>query len=199
MTTPVEIAWKYIKLNDIENLKKMVPREVDPNASIPDEKCEIRFLMHAAAAFGSLDCLKYLVDEGGDLNHANSKGYTVLHWAAYGGWDDVLAYLFSKNVLLDTPEKTGQTALHIASARGHILCVNFLAGHGSILDKPAGFKWSPLHFAISYGQQDAAEILISKGANPGIVDSLGRSVDVLAHEYKRKWWDEIDPSQQARK
>lgn len=201
MATPVERAWNSIKLNDITTLKQIVPSEVDPNASIPDENCEIRYLMHAAAAFGSLECLQYLVKIGGEegLRYATDKGYTVLHWAAYGGWEDILKYLHQKSVSLDTPEKTSQTALHIAAARGHLGCVEFLTQHLSMMDKTAEFKWTPLHFAIAYGQKETVTLLIKKGANTSIVDYLGRSADVLAREYKRKWWDEIDPNQQNRK
>ncbi|KAH0791876.1 ankyrin repeat domain-containing protein [Histomonas meleagridis] len=170
---------------------EIVPREVDPNSSIPDRKCDIRNLLSAAAAYGSLECLQFLADNGGDLNCISRNGYTLLHWAAFGGWDDVIYYLIGKNLSVDAADNNKQTALHIACVCGHESTVLLLIENCAHIDHPAMFKWTPLHFAIAYGQKDVCKILLSKGAKIDLKDDLGRNAEVLAHEYKRSWWDSV--------
>lgn len=190
MTSSVELAWNYVKLNDVGMLQTIVPREVHPNSKISEPGCQIAHLLHAAAAFGSLECLQYLISVGGNPKATSENGFTILHWAAYGGWLNILKYLAANRFEMTMTESTKQTALHIAAARGHANCVRFLADHVS-MDKPAEFDWSPLHFAVAYGHKHVCEILLEKGANPGVLDQLGRTVEVLANEYKRKWWSQM--------
>ena len=89
--------------------------------------------------------------------------------------------------------KNAQTPLHVAAARGHLNAAQYLVSHGALLDAVAGFKWTPLHFAVAYGHEDVAKFLVKKGAKYGDnqVDSLRRSPDILAKEYKRNWWSDI--------
>ena len=187
----IEAAWNYIKFRDIEGLKKLVPSQVSANSSITDDSTDIKYLTHAAAAFGSLECLKYLVDSGADLKLTTPTGYSVIHWAAYGGWVDILEYLNAKKMLMTQTENSDQNALHIASARGHLNCAKYLIDCNLPLDRPAEYKWTPLHFAIAYGHSHIAKYLVERGASTSQVDLLGRSAEVLAREYNRTWWSDI--------
>ena len=184
-------AWNYCKTNDIAGLAEIVPSVIPANSAIPDEKCEIRYLLHAAAAFGAQNCFKYLIEKGADKNSTTPSGFTVLHWAAYGGWIEIMKDLFSRNFPMNQADKSGQTALHVAAARGHLQAVEFLIEHNALIDAQAGFKWTPLHFAVAYGHKNVVALLIRKGAKISQTDTLGRSVDVLAQEYKRTWWSSV--------
>ena len=187
----VEIAWNFIKYRDLEGLSKLVPEQVPPNSAISDENIDIKYLTHAAAAFGSLECLKYLENNNADMNLVTPSGYSVVHWAAYGGWVDILEYLNSQKMPMNQTDSTEQNALHIAAARGHLNCVKFLVDCNIPLDKPAEYKWTPLHFAVAYGHSHIAKFLVERGASTTQVDLLGRSPEVLAREYNRNWWNDI--------
>ena len=187
----IELAWNFIKYRDLDGLSKLVPEQVSPNSSISDENIDIKYLTHAAAAFGSLECLKYLVSNKADLSLTTPSGYSVVHWAAYGGWVDILDYLNTKKIAMNQTDNTEQNPLHIAAARGHLNCVKFLVDCNIPLDKPAEYKWTPLHFAVAYGHSDIAKYLIERGASTIQVDLLGRSPEVLAREYNRNWWNDI--------
>ena len=187
----IETAWNFIKFRDLDGLSKLVPEHVSPNSAITDEDTEIRYLTHAAAAFGSLECLEYLVSNGADLNLVTPSGYSVVHWAAYGGWVEILDFLNSKKMILNQTEGTNQTALHIAAARGHLNCVKYLIECNLQIDRPAEFKWTPLHFAVAYGHSQIAKYLVERGASTTQIDLLGRSPEVLAREYNRNWWNEL--------
>jgi len=186
-----EKAWISIKLRDIKTLKSLVTKADEANASFQGNGNEISFLLHCAAAYGSIDCLKYLIECGAKKDKETTSGYTVVHWAAYGGWDSILAYLAAINFNMSIVDKSEQNALHIAASRGHLNCVKLLAELNVPIDRPAEYRWTPLHFAIAYGHRAIAEFLVERGASIKGLDSLGRTPEILAKEYNRNWWDEI--------
>ena len=187
----IQLAWNYIKLTDIERLKPLIEGNVNPNSYISDEDCDINKLLAAAAAFGSLDSLSYLSDEGGNIEIVSKNGFSLLHWAASGGWDDIILFLISKGLSLDIEDKNGQAPLHLAAAHGHLSTIYLLIEHGANINCLTKFNWTPLHVSIAYGQQDVCNVLIQNGADYLITDSFGRSAEVLALEYNRKWWNDL--------
>ena len=196
MQSDLELAWGYIKYRNVDALKKLLKGDVPQQAAISDQSNDIRYLVHAAAAFGSVDCLKYLAECGADLNVDTPSGYSCVHWAAYGGWVEILEYLQTRNIPLNKADLTGQTALHVAAARGHLNVVKFLiTSKLSInINQTAQYKWTPLHFAVAYGHTNIARYLIENNASIKEVDTLGRSPEVLAHEYNRNWQLILNPS-----
>lgn len=190
-TDQVRLAWHYIKLNDVDNLKPLLSGGLNPNSSLIDSDCDINRLLSAAAAFGAFECLVSLFDEGGNIEIVSQNGYSLVHWAACGGWNDIILFLAAKGLSLDAEDANGQTPLHLAAAHGHLSTINLLISHGANINSVTKFKWTPLHVCIAYGQQYAAAALLQSGADSSLVDSFGRSPEVLANEYHRKWWNDL--------
>ena len=56
-----------------------------------------------------LEAVRLCIENGSDVNAANSKGFTALHGAAYRGLDDVVALLVQKGAKLDAKDSEGRT------------------------------------------------------------------------------------------
>lgn len=56
-----------------------------------------------------LEAVRLCIEQGADVNAANSKGFTALHGAAYRGLDDVVQLLVQKGAGLDAKDAEGRT------------------------------------------------------------------------------------------
>jgi ankyrin repeat protein len=56
-----------------------------------------------------LAAVRLCIENGSDVNAANSKGFTALHGAAYRGLDDVVQLLVQKGARLDAKDSEGRT------------------------------------------------------------------------------------------
>ncbi|CDK26523.1 unnamed protein product [Kuraishia capsulata CBS 1993] len=67
-------------------------------------------------------------------------------------------------------------ALSAAALHGHTDIASLLLAFGAKIDTPNSDGVTPLMFTVGRGHRKTAELLLSNGANPTIVDSKGRSV-----------------------
>ena len=65
----------------------------------------------------ALEALKLCMDQGLDINQANSKGETALHGAANRGSDVLVKFLVEHGAKLDAKSKPGFTPLDIAMGK----------------------------------------------------------------------------------
>ena len=105
--------------------------------------------MLLSAYKGHLDCVKYLVQQGGDVNAKDNNGNTVLSFAKSGKQQNIIKYLVEeqwlwaakngKKELLerlyaeheDLIEKHKNTALMWSAQNSHLDCVKFLLQQGA--------------------------------------------------------------------
>jgi len=71
-----------------------------------------------------------------------------------------------------TPE--GDSCLHIAAMRGDLRAVQLLLNAGLDANLLGDLGNTPLHYALIAAHQDVVEHLVSRGANPYIVNELGK-------------------------
>ncbi len=69
-----------------------------------------------------LEAVRLCIENGADVNTANTKGFTALHGAAYRGLDDVVQLLVQKGARLDAKDSEGRTPAVFAEGA-------FLAGN----------------------------------------------------------------------
>ena len=84
-----------------------------------------------AAAMGSVEAAKLLIDAGADLNYQNADGSTALHTAALFGKNEVAKMLMDAGINLDIQNNDGATALHTAAFFGNIELVDALLKKGA--------------------------------------------------------------------
>src|SRR3989442_10717579 len=98
-----------VRDNDMRAIRRLIrapgPKVRDARGNSP--------LMYAAA-LGSLETLRLLVEAGGDVNLPNDFGATPLMWCA--GDIAKVRYLLSKGADVNARSKLGRTALLIAAA-----------------------------------------------------------------------------------
>lgn len=70
-----------------------------------------------------------------------------------------------------TPE--GDSCLHVAAGRGDLRAVRLLVDAGVDVNLRGDLGNTPLHYARKGSHKDVMELLISRGALPGLMNELG--------------------------
>ena len=127
--------------------------------------------LHAAAKFGHVEIVKFLVERGADVDQLTYDGpdhnkYTPLHVAAIAGRLSVVEYLVAHGATIDI-ECTGwlRTPLMEAAGYGSLSIVQFLIEKGASIDKADVNGVTPLHRAAQWSHLFVLKYLIEKGAD----------------------------------
>ena len=125
-----------------------------------------------AAALGSLDAVKLLVEAGAKVNAANDFGATPLMWCA--GDLAKVRYLLSKGASVTARSKAGRTPLSIAAAYdGSVEIARLMIQKGADVKAIDESGASVLEIAASVNNLEVARILVDKGADVNTTDSGG--------------------------
>ena len=128
---------------------------------------ETHHLIFEAAAGGDLSRIKYLVEQGADVDAQHDSGNTALIIAAWHGHREVVKYLVSKGANIHIKNKGGDDAVSWAAEHGHLAIVRFLVEHGADPNSKNVKGGTPLTHACEFGAAvETVEYL------------LGRSVDL---------------------
>uniref|UniRef100_A0A8C4HIQ3 Ankyrin repeat domain 52a n=1 Tax=Dicentrarchus labrax TaxID=13489 RepID=A0A8C4HIQ3_DICLA len=142
--------------------------------------------LHAAAASGHIEIVKYLLRMG--IDEPNGFGNTPLHVACYMGQEAVATELVNHGANVNQPNKCGYTPLHLAAVSTNgALCLELLVNNGAdVFSPPNGYlihsvfsyfpsggeidcvdKYgnTPLHVAAKYGHELLISTLMTNGAD----------------------------------
>lgn len=86
--------------------------------------------LHAAAAYGHVDALHWLVEAGVPIAACSNRGQTALHLAAHFGHAEAVHALLCNRASHEARDKDGLTPLHHAC---NVPCINHLLGAGAML------------------------------------------------------------------
>jgi len=93
---------------NITGVQKLIKEKVNINARA---YWKGESALYNAASVGNMGMVKFLVENGADVNIRMYKGFTPLMVAIYKGHYDVIQYLLSKNALVNMPDCRGETPL----------------------------------------------------------------------------------------
>ncbi len=156
-----------IRNNDLTTLRQLI-REPGPAARDARGNSPLMY----AAALGSLDSMRLLLDAGADPNAANKFDATPLMWCA--GDAAKVRLLLSKGAKADARSKLGRTPLMIAAYNdGAIEAARLLLEKGADVNARDKDGVSVLALAAAANNIELARILIAKGASVNTADVTG--------------------------
>ena len=142
-------------------------------------------LLHIACKKNNVDLVKYLVDNGADINRLECLNFrTPLCIACENNNVDLVKYLVEHGADINKADGLG-TPLSIACSRGNLAIVEYLVEHGADINKAAEFE-TPLSEACSRGNLAIVEYLVEHGANVDQKDNLGQAPLHIACENSNK-------------
>jgi len=140
----------------------------------------IRSHLHKAVYLSrSVDCVKILIDAGGDVNAVDEHGVSVLRSAVRNGDQDMVNLLRSdgahdENITEAGARQGDPITLCFAAARDDIATIDRLLNAGAVVDAAAGpDQMPPLHWAAWRGRFRAVRRLVEGGADIHWVNSYG--------------------------
>jgi len=156
-----------IRNNDLAGLRRLIQKS---GANTGDAR-HTTPLMYAAA-LGSLDAVKLLVEAGARVNTANDFGATPLMWCA--GDLAKVRYLLSKGASVTARSKVGRTPLAIAAAYdGSVEIARLMIEKGADVKTVDESGASVLEIAASVNNLEVARLLAARGADVNTTDQDG--------------------------
>lgn len=143
----------------VEVVKLLVSRSADKSCKDKQGYTPL----HAAAASGHLEIVKYLLRMGAEVNVGFSWRFTRQN-TQRSLWICFDSRLFTPQI--DEPNGFGNTALHVACYMGQEAVATELVNHGANVNQPNKCGYTPLHLAaVSTNGALCLELLVNNGAD----------------------------------
>ncbi|KAH0566277.1 hypothetical protein GP486_000329 [Trichoglossum hirsutum] len=128
----------------------------------------------------SADFVKFLIDQGADVEAKNTTGSYPLHVAARLGIDEVVTTLLHSGASVNKIDNHGRTPLHVASQKGFVKTSKLLLENGSSLNSVDDKGRLAAHYAAEIGHDKLLRLLINAGSDILTPDDEGQTVLHLA-------------------
>jgi uncharacterized protein len=157
--------------NRPEILQILLDAGTDPN--IHDEHVPA---LHVAAANDNIEAAKILISHGAKIDARDAANHdTALVYGIRDGKFTIAEYLLEAGADPNIADRRGFTPLHVAVTRDDIRIAGSLLDHGAQINaRTQGDGRTPLMIAAAAGFEEMVELLLSRGADPSIVDSAGK-------------------------
>ena len=172
MTTALaEQIVEAAKNGDIETVKTILAGDASKLNALDEEKYTP---LHWACIRGYWEVVRYLVEQGADLNMQGGDGGTPLNWAVHHDNVSIAKLMIDKGAKLNIQNQWGMTELHTAIWRGNIHVVDYLLDQGSDPMIKTKEGWTAMHYAFRSGHDNVIELLKKKGVSLRVQDKNGR-------------------------
>ncbi|KGO41075.1 hypothetical protein PEXP_084380 [Penicillium expansum] len=141
-------------------------------------------LLSHAALCGQLDAVKFLISQGGSLDHIDMRmTLTILQSAIMGGHLPMVKYLVEESKCKD--QDSAFDLLHSATAAGHLEIVKYLIKRG------ADFTHPPSGYVSEYGHPSALETAIKMGYEDIVLFFLDNTPPELMEAMSTIGWESM--------
>jgi len=130
--------------------------------------------LHGAAASGSAEVTKMLIDSEAEVDAVDRDGVSPLMAAAQSGKTEAAKILIGRGADVGRRDARGYSSLHLAAESNSPFLVKLLIDRGADIDAAAEDKTTPLHHASQAGIH-ASAALINAGAKADPRDRNGYS------------------------
>ena len=138
--------------------------------------------LNLACLFGHDRLAELLLENGADINLADSRGYTALHHAVVKGHLNVVQLLLKRESRLETRSHRRVSALSLAICNNHLDIARALVHAGADVNFINHRGKTPLHLAVSGNHANLTIDLLQHGADVNAPNSKGRAPLYLAIE-----------------
>jgi ankyrin repeat protein len=128
-----------------------------------------------------LDLVKFLVENGADIETTNEVNLTALTIASEKGHLDIVKYLVKNGADLNKEGKYGYSALMFAT-EGHLEIIKYLVKNGADINKEDKNGYSALIFASAEGRLEIVKYLVENGADLNKEGKDGLSALIIASQ-----------------
>ena len=165
---------------------KVIRILLDHGAQFSSERVDKITATMAAADQGHVEIFRLFLAKTPDVNAADDAGMTALMHASRRGQTECAKLLLEAGAKVETANLFGRTALHYAALNGHPDVASMLLERGAKINATDKQGDTPLLLAGRYcGDAKTAAILLRKGANATLKNSLGQTAcqAALSHGY----------------
>ena len=136
-------------------------------------------LLHHAAAFGAIDTVRYLLDQGANVNATNRRRSTPLHWAIHD--DAKVRLLVLRGANVNARQVEGITPLYMAALLGRgAPTLQFLLERGGDAKVAMTNGQTPLMAAALRGRIDTLQLLLESGVDVNARNGAGETALMFA-------------------
>lgn len=139
--------------------------------------------IHYAAHSGSQQGVKYLLDNGSDINAIDSQSVSPLHLAVQQGRTDMAQYLIKLGANIHALDNYGRNVLYHAAQNNHPKLVDLFLKMGMDINSVDEYGFSALHGAAADKCTETLEFLLKKGAKAQTRNCFGQTPLGQAKEY----------------
>ena len=136
-----------------------------------------QYFLHKAVEQNRIEMVKWLIENGAEVNAKNTDHRTPLHHASNSGLFEVVQYLIENGANVNAKDKDDLTPLHDASlnpTNKSTKILKYLLENGAQIDAKTKSGWTPLHYATAYGQLDIVQYLIAEGCQIEVKTTSGQ-------------------------
>jgi cellulase/cellobiase CelA1 len=130
--------------------------------------------MLLAARGGHIEAMKWLKEQGAEVNVKNPQGETAMHAAAAGGHVEAMKWLKEQGEDINVKDYCERTPMHCAAEGGHAAAIRWLKEQGADVNAFNNNGVTPLSIAACVNANpEVLRVLIDNGADVAIEDKIG--------------------------
>ena len=147
-------------------------------------------LMHfAAAEEGRIDVMKWLKEQGLDINARCNTGETPMHRAAQRGRLESMKWLYEQGADIKAKASNGRTPMSWAAWNGHLESMKWLYEQGADIFVKDHYGWTLMFYASNNGHLTAMKWLKEQGL---AVNSKSNDGKTPMHSAAESWNSSVD-------